>query len=79
MSLQQSTERFFNDLHNLLDNLLDSKVAIFSIENNIKKLGTQYPEFQVIIGLKKIQFYTFTPQEQFCILLLVHNVYLQGI
>lgn len=79
MTLQQSTERFFNDLHNLLDNLLDSKVAIFSIEKNIKKLETQYPEFQVIIGLKKIQFYTFTPQEQFCILLLVHNVYLQGI
>ena len=79
MTLQQSTERFFNDLHNLLDNLLDSKVAIFSIEKNIKKLETQYPEFQGIIGLKKIQFYTFTPQEQFCILLLVHNVYLQGI
>lgn len=79
MTLQQTTESFFTDLHNLLDNLLDSKVAIFSIEKNIKKLGTQYPEFQVSNGLNKIQFYTFTPQEQFCILLLVDNVYLQGI
>ena len=77
--LQDTTERFFNELRRILDIYLDGEITMFSVDDRLRELETEYSQFQVIVGLNKIGFNTFTEQEQICMLLMVQNVYLNGI
>ena len=79
MNIQHTTECFFKELRAILDAYEEGEILSFSVGEEFRKLELNYPDFQVIVGLNKIGFNTFTVEEQVCMLLMVENVYMNGI
>ena len=74
-----TVDSLFKEIQSICNDIIENKKTMFSIVESMMILDVDYHNIQVMKGLEKIGFYSFTPEEQMYMLLNINSIYLGGL